>query len=697
MATIKCTVQRSDWYEVYFEYSYTQDQANAKSTVSHALKLKQITNSYDFDTVSAVKAAYKVAGVEFSKTAIINIDDKGNAGYTITLASGTSTIAHDTSTGVGSFTVEVDTSINSGGYGPGTIKLAKQTVSLATIYRASTPTVATSAVMGTTVDISTNRKSTSFTHTLKYDFGTAKGITIATDVGDKYSWKVPDIAYLCNNALSGTATITCITYNGSTKIGEKTCSLTLNVPGATTPVFSVSSIDMGGTIKVSTQGGSQSFKHTLEFSFNSTKKATHTDVGEYLMFDVPLDWAKDIPSDKSGKVSVKCITYNGTKQVGDAVTKEFTATVPMTDATIPTVSLSLTPAGSLPSAFSGLYVQGKTGVNVDYTATSTYSTIASYEMSVDGRKYSGDPATSKVFTKPGDVAVKCTVTDSRGFPTYVTNNVTVLPYSKPTIEKADGESYIICERSESDKKPSDTGIYLHIKCKKKCAPVGGKNSCTLQWQYKMVGGSWSDKVTLLSASSSTDTYDEALAEIVTQTNKSYTVRLIVTDTIGSEETYEFIIPTADVTMHLQAGGYGVAFGKYSEKTKAVEISDDWDLVMKSNVVADFVIAQGTSEGWNYRKWRSGVVEFWGTFESVAVTKAAHIPINDIFYAGYASMLCPTMLQNVDVVNYSTHWTNGYDWCGKSVVSNGKINFYIVSITDAPDTVQINAHIIGRWK
>ena len=102
MAKIQCTVQRSSWYKVYFEYSYTQDKVNAKTTVTHALKLEQLTDYNDFNTLRSVTMSYKVAGTTFSKTGVINIDDKGNTGYTITLASGTSTITHNSTAKLGS-------------------------------------------------------------------------------------------------------------------------------------------------------------------------------------------------------------------------------------------------------------------------------------------------------------------------------------------------------------------------------------------------------------------------------------------------------------------------------------------------------------------------------------------------------------------------------------------------------------------
>lgn len=616
MATIQCTVQRSGWYEVYFEYSYTQDKANAKTTLSHSLKLKQLTDSYDFDTVGNVTVGYKVAGETFSKTGRINIDNKGNKGYTITLASGTSTITHDQSTGEGSFTVSVDTSIDSAGYGPGTIKLASKTVSLPTIYRASVPTVSSGDIwIWNTLTIKTNRKSSAFTHTLKYTFGGTTA-TIATGVGDSYPWKVPDLASKCNNATSGTATITCITYNGRSVVGTNACFVTIHVPAPSVP--SANDVEMGNPVIVNSNRWSSNYTHTLEFVFNGETINTVTGVGVSTTFTPSLDLAKKIPSDPSGEITIKCTTYNGTAKVGDTQTATFVATVPDNDTTKPQFiedGFVLTPTGGLPSKFSGLYIQNKTGVKAEFVATSNYSNISKHEMNVDGVVYTGNPATSNVITTADDnVKVKGTVTDARGYCKEVQKTITVHPYRTPTIEPYSGHSSVICERSRPDGTYDDAGTYLHIKCKRKYSSVDGKNTCTLQYQYKVQDGGWTPLTPLLDgADASSDDYEGIIPGVVSQTDKSYTIKLIATDDIGKSEPYDFPIPTADVTMHLGENGYGVAFGKYSEATadnKMVELDDDWSLVMKGKAVTDFIIEQGASGDWFYRKWNSGIAECW---------------------------------------------------------------------------------------
>lgn len=112
---------------------------------------------------------------------------------------------------------------------------------LTTIPRATTPTVSASSVnMGSSITISMPRASSSFDHTLTYKFGDATG-TIGTDLATSKAWTVPlSLASEIPNGTSGTCTITCKTYNGSTLIGTKTVSFTAKVPSSVVP--SISSI-----------------------------------------------------------------------------------------------------------------------------------------------------------------------------------------------------------------------------------------------------------------------------------------------------------------------------------------------------------------------------------------------------------------------------------------------------------------------
>lgn len=104
-------------------------------------------------------------------------------------------------------------------------------VSLPTIPRASTISVS-NANIGSNTTITISRKSSSFTHTLTYSFSGLTG-TIATKTSStSVTWTIPTSFYAkIPNAKSGTATVTCTTYNGNTQVGSATtdtCTVTVN-------------------------------------------------------------------------------------------------------------------------------------------------------------------------------------------------------------------------------------------------------------------------------------------------------------------------------------------------------------------------------------------------------------------------------------------------------------------------------------
>lgn len=93
---------------------------------------------------------------------------------------------------------------------------------LTTIPRASSVELSDN-VIGHTTKIKIKRASTSFKHTLSYEFGTLSG-EIATDVESEFDWVIPDDFYYekdLENSPKANLKITCITYNGTSKVGEK--------------------------------------------------------------------------------------------------------------------------------------------------------------------------------------------------------------------------------------------------------------------------------------------------------------------------------------------------------------------------------------------------------------------------------------------------------------------------------------------
>ena len=181
---------------------------------------------------------------------------KGGSTATASLAG----IAHNTD---GSKTISIEvtgnrfsacdfyTSDGSGGSG-WTVKGAKS-VALTTIPRAST-IGATDANIGATSIIAVSRKSSAYTHTIAYKFGTLSGYlngnggTSSTAVKmteTNIPFSVPSSFYgQIPNAKSGVCTLTCTTYSGNTQIGDpKTATFTVTAAEA------LSRPSVSGTVK----------------------------------------------------------------------------------------------------------------------------------------------------------------------------------------------------------------------------------------------------------------------------------------------------------------------------------------------------------------------------------------------------------------------------------------------------------------
>lgn len=165
-----------------------------------------------------------------------------------TVASGSYTFTHN-DTGARSFTASAEAGIyvwavNCTGSG---------SFDLETIARASQPSCITwpehtqnVGYFGDEVAIHMNRKSSAFTHTVRYAFGSKSG-TIATKVTTGTTWVLPlSFMDLLPAATSGSGTIYVDTYNGSTLVGTKYCGFTAKVPASVVPSCKLTLEDITG-------------------------------------------------------------------------------------------------------------------------------------------------------------------------------------------------------------------------------------------------------------------------------------------------------------------------------------------------------------------------------------------------------------------------------------------------------------------
>lgn len=124
--------------------------------------------------------------------------------------------------------------------------------------------------------------------------------------------------------------------------------------------------------------------------------------------------------------------------------------------------------------------------------------------------------------------------------------------------------------------------------------------------------------------------------------------------------------------------------------KASELNNNFD-----KLGVDYIVEQGFTNGWYYRKWNSGIAECWG-IHTVTIGGTATV---GSLYCGYGSLYFPFSFSVRPTVTYSANVTTGYDWCGKAIIELGHFNFYLISASSftTSATPEIRAHVIGKWK
>lgn len=330
---------------------------------------------------------------------------------------------------------------------------------------------------------------------------------------------------------------------------------------------------MGDTIYIHTNRASASFTHTVRYAWGSKSGTIATGVGDNTKWTIPLDLATEIPNQYSGWGTIYCDTYYGGTFVG---TKSvvFKASVP--SSTAPTVTITLERPRTTTPAVTG-YVQGVDQLKVTISATGKYgATITSYSSTVDGTTYSGSTYTTGMLAKSGAIRVTATVTDSRGWKTTVSKDITVQAYTAPAVT---GVSAYRC-KSATDASLNAAGAYICIKPSGSITPLGSTNGrkCTIYWKKATETG-WQSKVLDMSA------YTLSGYVIVSaDTAASYNICVRLQDSFKLIDYYGSDVMSASAFIDILLASdsdttkKGMAIGKVAEVEGALDVG--WNLIAR---------------------------------------------------------------------------------------------------------------------
>ncbi len=491
------------------------------------------------------------------------------------------------------------------------------------------------------------------------------------------------------------------------------------IPRATTP--GIGGVTMGETAHISLPRASSGFTHTLRYVFGGAAETIATGVATGYDWLVPESLAAQIPDAASGKGTLTCETYSGSTLIG---TKSVTFTASVPGSMKPTVlsgwaavtyDNSGTAAENMAAWVQG-YSKAKAAFDASKVTCRQGAGVSKFSITYLGKTTAGNPCRTETISTTG-ATVRCTVTDSRGLTAWEDFNIALLEYAPPALVGAD------LFRSDGEGTAADGGAHIAGVAWVRYSELGGLNSVTLKGYWKGVGGGYGAGETL-----TVGTVGLVTGDVEISPDRSYVALLVLTDSLGNTARYEENIPTEKVTFHLKEGGKGAAFGKAAETEGVLELAEDWHLKLtgatdlnaaaekiavldpggvvryrtkaelQGDLAADYIVSQGTSGIWTYRKWASGVAECWLESELTLTGSTPVANMNGSAYLSYVDVDLPFTFKTQPravangVLGTGTGFVNV--WCRNGY---NEITVYVTGNQNNAAITIRSMIVTGRWK
>lgn len=113
---------------------------------------------------------------------------------------------------------------------------------------------------------------------------------------------------------------------------------------------------------------------------------------------------------------------------------------------------------------------------------------------------------------------------------------------------------------------------------------------------------------------------------------------------------------------------------------------------------DWIVEQGTSDIWTYRKWNSGIAECWGYWRTTSTFPNAYGGAYESASSLKKSFPSGLFIEVFPLFSGAASTSNGA-WLENPRVSTTGVSTYVVNVVKqtSPIDVSIYAKVTGRWK
>ena len=503
------------------------------------------------------------------------------------------------------------------------------------------------------------------------------------------------------------------------------------IPRASTVTATDAYIEGNPTITITRAAAT--FVHTLYWGTGTTQPSTWTKIVDKTTSISYSSWA--IPSSvyalcknaqKYQYVWIRCDTYassSATSVIGTKYAKLTANVNPDTNKPNLTVTWSNTDHSSLTGNAETLirYVSSVTA-NMTWSAKNQATISSAQMMCTDGQYQTVSPAT---INNVGANTFIAKVTDSRNLSTEITKTYTMINYVIPSIT-------VVASRPQpttGEVKLSVSGVCFN-------GTFGSvANTLTLVYRYKEKGTStWGSWKSGLTATLSGDTYtaNSTLTETFDYT-KAFDFQVNVSDKINTQtgsasvaqgiplfdwgkEDFKFHVKTdvnskyfgaMSVTRNDSTQGATIKFANTNGTLGFVGMTNTADsglmrwnaassvayTVLDTGNIGDYVVEQGTSGNWKYRKWNSGIAECWVILTGSSTKYATG---GGEGYRHALTVNYPFTFTANPVVTATAQMGTGLSVVDRVVLYKDKVTIGINSNL-ATSGYTISVFVIGNWK
>lgn len=441
-------------------------------------------------------------------------------------------------------------------------------------------------------------------------------------------------------------------YNNNPQNYDGSIDLT-TIPRASS--FTLSGGTIGSTISVSITRASNTFTHKVYCTYGGKTQVLSNDAGTSASATLDMDFCNYITTSTSASATMFVETYSGGTYVGTTST-QFTMSVP--SGVVPTISSVTKSDTSNLLATYGAYVQSKSNLRVQTSASGSYSsTITNIVVNTKDsnnniiRTLNGSDVTFNGVNYVGTATVEVIITDSRGRQATNTSTINVVGYSNPTI------SYFTAERLNNDSTVTFTW-------NASITNINNANANSKSFKiYKRQAGtsSWGSAIF---SSTSAYTYTSSGSTNTCDANYGWEFKFEATDSFTTS-TFNITIGTAFELMNWKADGTALAIGKVSEHSNTLEVGLTTELNNDVHVGGNVSINDSNNnEVISMNHATGGIKHMSPTIDSGSLNDVDRT--RTCTYAVYTPNQsvanCPTYFSDVGFLNvYSWSWGNA-DWC-----------------------------------